>query len=63
MRTIKREEGFGYPIPEICRMCLKYKATVCVQIHAPIATHQINWNSGRKCIYYCTGCNMIGDGK
>ncbi len=63
MRTIKSQLGFGYPVAKICQACGKYKATVCVQIHAPIATHQIGWLNSKNNIFYCVNCNMEGDGR
>ena len=63
MRTIKSALGFGYPIPRVCQMCGECKATVCVQRHAPIATHQIGWMNSKDNFFYCVNCNMRGDGR
>ena len=63
MRTIKNLLGFGYPIPRVCQMCGKNKATVCVQKFMPVTTHQINWIKSKNNFFYCSNCNMLGDGK
>lgn len=63
MRTVRSELGFGYPVFKACQSCGKYKATVCVQMHAPIATHQINWLDSKYNFFYCINCNMEGDGR